>query len=325
MAFEQSLWSAVPRHGCRSLAGWAGRCEGRRPGAAPKAASSRRTPQNACMPARGRSLIGTSFMEAEMTRSLARYSGIVLILCSLAPLSSAPAEEKIVLTPKPGPQPRINGARIFGVRPGSPFLFTIPATGERPMEFAVDALPKGLSLETKHRSDHRQARRARNLQRVFPGVQPARPGPARVPDRLRRHAGAHPAHGLEQLVCLGKSRDRPDHARGGGRHGRQRHDRPRVHVRQHRRLLVGEAGVSGRVPPGAAARHARPRERQPALPRYEGAHRVYPCEGAEGGHLHVARPADLRQARRRLAARAAGRGAVRGLGIRFPEIRLVLL
>ena len=62
-----------------------------------------------------------------------------------APLS---AEEKVILTPKPGPEPRINGARIFGVRPGSPFLFTIPATGERPMTFAVEGLPDGLTLDT---------------------------------------------------------------------------------------------------------------------------------------------------------------------------------
>ena len=58
------------------------------------------------------------------------------------------AEEKVILTPKPGPEPRINGARVFGVRPQSPFLFTIPATGERPMTFAVEGLPDGLTLDT---------------------------------------------------------------------------------------------------------------------------------------------------------------------------------
>jgi alpha-galactosidase len=57
------------------------------------------------------------------------------------------AEEAVVLTPKPGPAPRINGARIFGIRPGSPFLFTIPATGERPMTFAAEGLPEGLKVD----------------------------------------------------------------------------------------------------------------------------------------------------------------------------------
>ncbi len=44
-------------------------------------------------------------------------------------------------------KPRINGAKVFGVRPGSPFLFTIAASGERPMEFSADGLPEGLQLD----------------------------------------------------------------------------------------------------------------------------------------------------------------------------------
>jgi alpha-galactosidase len=60
---------------------------------------------------------------------------------------AAPREEAVILTPKPSPMPRINGARVFGVRPGNPFLFTIPATGERPMTFAVDGLPEGLKVD----------------------------------------------------------------------------------------------------------------------------------------------------------------------------------
>jgi alpha-galactosidase len=67
---------------------------------------------------------------------------------SPAATSPAAAEPRVVLTPQPGPEPRINGARVFGVRPGSPFLFTIPATGERPMTFGVEGLPEGLALDT---------------------------------------------------------------------------------------------------------------------------------------------------------------------------------
>jgi alpha-galactosidase len=57
-----------------------------------------------------------------------------------------PREEAVILTPKPSPKPRINGARVFGVRPGSPVLYTIAATGQRPMQFAAEGLPAGLSL-----------------------------------------------------------------------------------------------------------------------------------------------------------------------------------
>jgi alpha-galactosidase len=52
-----------------------------------------------------------------------------------------------ILTPKPGPEPRIHGAHVFGVRPGSPFLYAIAATGTRPLTFAVDSLPAGLTLD----------------------------------------------------------------------------------------------------------------------------------------------------------------------------------
>jgi len=54
-----------------------------------------------------------------------------------------------ILTPKAGPAPRINGPKIFGVRPGHPILFTIPATGDRPVNFSADNLPKELKLDTK--------------------------------------------------------------------------------------------------------------------------------------------------------------------------------
>ena len=62
---------------------------------------------------------------------------------------AAPHEDAVILTPKPPHTPRINGARIFGVRPGHPFLFTIPATGDRPMTFAADHLPKGLTVDAQ--------------------------------------------------------------------------------------------------------------------------------------------------------------------------------
>jgi alpha-galactosidase len=54
-----------------------------------------------------------------------------------------------ILTPPAPATPRINGANVFGVRPGSPFLFTIAATGERPMKFSARDLPKGLKLDAQ--------------------------------------------------------------------------------------------------------------------------------------------------------------------------------
>lgn len=57
--------------------------------------------------------------------------------------------KKYILTPKIPNTPRINGAKVFGVRPGSQFLYTIPVTGKRPMTFAVENLPKGLNVDTR--------------------------------------------------------------------------------------------------------------------------------------------------------------------------------
>ena len=74
--------------------------------------------------------------------------GILAALLILGIAYAAVAEEAVILTPKPAPEPRINGARVFGARPGSPFLFTIPATGERPITFAASGLPEGLALDT---------------------------------------------------------------------------------------------------------------------------------------------------------------------------------
>ncbi len=54
-------------------------------------------------------------------------------------------EARVILTPAPSPNVRINGAKIFGVRPGSPFLFKIPATGRKPMKYEVLNLPEGLA------------------------------------------------------------------------------------------------------------------------------------------------------------------------------------
>jgi alpha-galactosidase len=60
-----------------------------------------------------------------------------------------PAEPAVILTPKPSARPRINGPKVFGVRPGSPFLFTIAATGDRPMKFSAGGLPRDLKLDSQ--------------------------------------------------------------------------------------------------------------------------------------------------------------------------------
>lgn len=45
--------------------------------------------------------------------------------------------------------PRINGAKVYGARPGTDFLFKVAASGSRPMTFSAEGLPKGLTLDKK--------------------------------------------------------------------------------------------------------------------------------------------------------------------------------
>lgn len=73
---------------------------------------------------------------------------ILSLLAALALTSAAAASAaQPILTPKPGPQPKINGPQVYGARPGRPFLYRIPCTGERPMRFSAAGLPRELKLD----------------------------------------------------------------------------------------------------------------------------------------------------------------------------------
>jgi len=78
----------------------------------------------------------------------ADWANATLQVTGAAPkLVPVPVDEPVILTPKPPATPRINGAAIFGVRPGHPFLYTVAASGDRPMQFAADRLPGGLTID----------------------------------------------------------------------------------------------------------------------------------------------------------------------------------
>src|SRR5206468_11525358 len=82
-----------------------------------------------------------------------RFVKACLLLATLAgsdfivPNSATAAEpnEAAILTPAQGKAPRINGPKVFGVRPEHPIVFTIPATGARPIPFSADNLPEGVT------------------------------------------------------------------------------------------------------------------------------------------------------------------------------------
>ena len=71
---------------------------------------------------------------------------VLLGVLDLPDTSSAKKDWPILTPPAPA-SPRVNGAKVYGARPGAPFLYRIPATGERPMRFYADGLPAGLKLD----------------------------------------------------------------------------------------------------------------------------------------------------------------------------------
>ena len=52
-----------------------------------------------------------------------------------------------ILTPPAPAEPRYNGPLVFGVRPGSPVIFRLAFSGDKPMKYAVEGLPDGVVLD----------------------------------------------------------------------------------------------------------------------------------------------------------------------------------
>lgn len=94
-----------------------------------------------------------------MIRPIKQTTVFLALICGFGAVSGAqqqPAAQPpadltpYILTPAPPATPRINGPKVYGQRPGRPFLYTIPATGDRPMSFAADGLPAGLVLNPQN-------------------------------------------------------------------------------------------------------------------------------------------------------------------------------
>ena len=52
-----------------------------------------------------------------------------------------------ILTPPAPATPRYNGPLVFGVRPGSPVIFRLAFSGDKPMKYTVEGLPEGVVLD----------------------------------------------------------------------------------------------------------------------------------------------------------------------------------
>ena len=73
----------------------------------------------------------------------------VLLLSSISINAQViiPDYSNYILTPKPSKSPQVNCAKVFGLRPGSECQFLAATSGERPMTFSANGLPKGLRID----------------------------------------------------------------------------------------------------------------------------------------------------------------------------------
>jgi alpha-galactosidase len=86
----------------------------------------------------------------EMQRSHTNWANAQFVMLGNSLPKNIPnSDEKYILTPPVAKAPRINSPKVFGARPGNPFLFTVVATGEAPIKYSVSNLPKGLSIDSK--------------------------------------------------------------------------------------------------------------------------------------------------------------------------------
>jgi alpha-galactosidase len=84
---------------------------------------------------------GNSFDHADWANARFEYEGE-------APVTvAAPKEEAAILTPPDPPQPRINGPSVVGARPGHPFFYHVPVTGEATLSLTAENLPAGLAFD----------------------------------------------------------------------------------------------------------------------------------------------------------------------------------
>ena len=202
---------------------------------------------------------GINYDHADWVNAKIEYSGARPVTMN------APHEEAVILTPTAPATPRINGAKVFGVRPGPPFFFTIAATGERPMTFSVDKLAARAQVGPVHRPHHRRHARQGRIQRHAARGKPRGSGGAQVQASSAATDRANAAMGWNSWNCFAGAVTEESESRGR-RHGGQRLDQSRLDLHQHRRfwqVIGSRSSLQGR------ARRRGDDFTEPAISRHE--------------------------------------------------------
>jgi alpha-galactosidase len=81
------------------------------------------------------------------SKAIALCAACLLMIAGAPNRASAQAGNSGLRTPPPPETPHINGPKVYGVRRGHAFLYRIPCTGKRPMQFSAQGLPRSLKLD----------------------------------------------------------------------------------------------------------------------------------------------------------------------------------
>jgi alpha-galactosidase len=77
-----------------------------------------------------------------------RFGVAALFAVAMGGPAALAAQTDITISTAAAPAtPRILGPTIIGSKPGSPLLYTVPATGQSPLTFAATGLPSGLTID----------------------------------------------------------------------------------------------------------------------------------------------------------------------------------
>jgi Glycosyl hydrolases family 2, sugar binding domain. len=144
-----------------------------------------------------------------------------------------------ILTPPAPATPRYNGPLVFGVRPGSPVIFRLAFSGDKPMKYAVEGLPEGVVLDPDKGVLSGSCAVEGDYPLVFTATNDKGTTKADFTLKVGPQTRPHAAHGLEQLELLGPERVAGESDGIGRRPHQPRPGRLWLFLHEHRRCLGG--------------------------------------------------------------------------------------
>ncbi len=94
--------------------------------------------------------LGTSVKTLHLRSRSARRFAVVLLVFLVGYCTATSQQSSDLRTPTAPLTPHLNGPKVYGARPGHPFLYRIPCTGNRPLRFSVRNLPASLKLDRRN-------------------------------------------------------------------------------------------------------------------------------------------------------------------------------